>query len=87
MIKKIGQILEGWAKLAYDKVIGLSSAAQEQANLRISICNECPVRTGNRCDPKKSGLNVKTGKTDKGCGCILTAKVVSPGSECPLGKW
>ena len=33
------------------------------------------------------GKHVVTGELKKGCGCRLAAKALSPGSECPLGKW
>lgn len=86
-MKQVKQIIEGWAKLVYDKLIGLPPAIRDEANNRLGICNGCPVRTGNRCDPRKSGNHVETGRQTNGCGCILTAKAVSMDSECPLGKW
>lgn len=85
-MKKIKQIIEGWSKLAYDKLVGLPPETQELAAERLAICNACPVRTGNRCDPKKAGNHVETHEQKSGCGCIISAKVVS-GSPCPLGKW
>ncbi len=87
MMSRLKQILEGWTKLAYDKLVGLPPASRELANKRILICDTCPIRIGNRCDPLQSGVNVKTGKKEKGCGCILPAKVLSMDAECPLGKW
>ena len=86
-MKQVKEIIEGWSKLVYDKFIGLPKPIRDKANARLSTCNACPVRTGNRCDPKKRINHSETGKEVKGCGCILTAKVVSMDSECPAGRW
>lgn len=50
-------------------------------------CNTCTLKNGNSCDPRKMGLNIKTGKLAFGCGCNLETKTKSVKTECPLNKW
>lgn len=54
---------------------------------RIAICNVCPMRYNNFCNPGKKIKHVVTGKLVRGCGCNLSAKVLSKNSKCPAGKW
>ena len=42
------------------------------ASERAAVCSPCPHNTGTKC-----GL----------CGCPLTAKMRSPDSTCPDGRW
>jgi hypothetical protein len=87
MMKKLGQIIGGWSNLILDKVVGVDPLIRKMANERLQICEACPLRTGNRCDPNKSGNHVETHASTPGCGCILSAKALAPTAECPLGKW
>jgi hypothetical protein len=45
------------------------------------------MRIGNTCSPKNAGINEITKKETKGCGCNISAKTLSPESQCPLSKW
>jgi len=53
----------------------------------MKICDDCTLRIGGTCSPKKTGKHVETGEITKGCGCGLAAKTLSPTSHCPLAKW
>jgi hypothetical protein len=86
-MKQIKEIIEGWGRLAQDKIMGVDTDMRKLADSRLNVCETCPVRSYNRCDPRKEGPHVKTGKITKGCGCILGAKVLAATAECPLGKW
>jgi len=86
-MKKLGQIIDGWSKLALDKVAGVDPLIRKMADERLQICGRCPIRSGNRCDPNKAGNHVETHAPTKGCGCILSAKALAATAECPLGKW
>lgn len=62
--------------------------------IRSKICNSCPLKNGNSCNPKKY-LNPETMEVsdskkvgfEKGCGCRLSSKQRSKGSSCPAGLW
>tara|TARA_R110000868_G_scaffold14414_2_gene67056 strand:+ start:47452 stop:47787 length:336 start_codon:yes stop_codon:yes gene_type:complete len=98
-INQIKQILNGWANLALDQLELLPEGLKKESENRFEICDKCPLRDNNRCDPNKTGQAVKTflyiataeqrieGSEYKGCGCNLSAKVVAGNSQCPLGKW
>lgn len=83
----INHIIEGWANVVKDKFNVLDPETKDMAALRMGNCDVCYIRTNNTCDPKKSGMNLATGKIEKGCGCNIAAKTMSPHSKCPLGKW
>jgi len=86
-MKQIGQIVEGWSNLVTDKLKGVDPVLRKMADERLAVCGGCLVRSGNRCDPKKSGNHVETHAPTRGCGCILSAKALAPTANCPLGKW
>ena len=83
----IEHIITGWANVVKDKFNVLDPATKDMAAERMQLCNMCYLRTGNTCDPSKGGMNLKTGKIEKGCGCNIAAKTLSPQSKCPLAKW
>jgi hypothetical protein len=83
----VEHIITGWANVVKDKFNVLDPATKDMAGQRMQLCNMCYLRTGNTCDPKKGGMNLKTGKIEKGCGCNIAAKTLSPHSKCPLAKW
>ena len=83
----IKHIFEGWANVVKERFDALDPAIQEEAKLRLESCNNCYMRANNKCDPKKVGENLDTGILTKGCGCNLSAKVLSPCTKCPLAKW
>jgi hypothetical protein len=49
-------------------------AKKEDAENRLSTCNECPEL-------------IQLTKTCKKCGCFMTAKTKLLKATCPLGKW
>lgn len=84
---KIKEIFTGWTNLL-KKGLGIEARKIEKLSKeRLAICNSCDIRSGRKCDPKKFGKNIITGKMTKGCGCNIDAKTRSPKSTCPLGKW
>ncbi len=76
-------------------LVGLTSKDEETIySIREKICNHCPLKTGNTCDPRKwihpDTLEVSD-RFEKGfvsgCGCRLSAKQKSKTSSCPAGFW
>ena len=83
----INQIINGWANLLKDKLGLLDPKFKEVAELRLMNCHKCHIRDGLICSPNRKGINIVTGKLTKGCGCVITAKVMAEDSFCPLLKW
>lgn len=86
-MSKLNEILTGWANTVKDRFDMLDPEVKLISEERLNICNECPMRNGSICDPRRFGQNVKTGVLMRGCGCNLLAKTMSPSSKCPLDKW
>ena len=84
---QISQIFTGWANYVKDRFDALDPTVKELSETRLKSCDACHMRSGQKCDPRKQGKNIKTGNTVNGCGCNIAAKTMSPGSSCPLGKW
>ena len=84
---QISQILTGWGNLVKSHFVELEPGLKAQSEHRLLICNSCKMRSGGTCSPTMEGKHVVTGETKRGCGCRLAAKALSPGSQCPLGKW
>ena len=80
-------ILEGWGNYVRDKFDVLDSDTQELASKRLLHCDNCHMRDGNSCSTSKSGFHEVTKQLTYGCGCNISAKTLSRGSHCPLGKW
>jgi hypothetical protein len=80
-------IINGWANLLKSKLHLLDSRFKEEAELRLMNCHRCHLIDGYICSTNRKGINIQTGKLTKGCGCVITAKVMSEQSECPLLKW
>ena len=83
----VSQILTGWGNLVKSHFVDLDPQLKIISSNRLIICNSCHMRSGGTCDPRKKGIHAVTGEEKTGCGCRLAAKALSPGSECPLGKW
>ncbi len=75
--------------------IGLSARDEAAVfSIREKICNECPLKVNNTCNPSL-WLNPETFETSdvrkdgfiSGCGCRLSAKQKSKGSRCPANFW
>ncbi len=63
---------------------------------RLEICKECPlfIRDTQVCNPylwmhPKTRETSSTQKPEfiKGCGCLISRKVLQAGSHCHLGLW
>lgn len=48
--------------------------SEEEANVRLAICEECPEL-------------IKITKQCKQCGCFMNAKTKIKNATCPLNKW
>ena len=68
------EILEGVSNF-----IIRSQAIEDVANLRYSICKECPSLSTDCIKPVSECCNV--------CGCSLEFKTRSMSSSCPIDKW
>lgn len=84
---QVEQIFTGWANVVKDRFNILDDKTKALAEARMKICDDCTLRIGGTCSPKKTGKHVETGEITKGCGCGLAAKTLSPASHCPLAKW
>lgn len=84
---QISQILSGWGNKIKDTFGLLDAETKLRSEKRLLHCNVCHMRSGNTCDTQKLGNHTQTGKAVSGCGCNISAKSLSPGSTCPLGKW
>ena len=84
---KLKEILDGWGNVLKDKFGTLNEETKIMAEIRIEQCHSCSNRRGNVCDPTKQIKHIVTEQMVWGCGCNLTAKTLSPDSECPAGKW
>lgn len=93
---KLKQIVEGHIN-EFKSVINATSEEKNKIfRSREKICIECPLKTGNTCNPRLS-INPKTLEVApssekklnfvKGCGCRLSAKQKSLSSKCPAGFW
>jgi len=86
-MSKINQILDGWANLIKDRFGNLSEDLKKISQERLNICDSCDIRLGSICNPSMTGVNIQTGKLQRGCGCNIAAKTMSTNAKCPLGKW
>lgn len=83
----IEQILTGWGNYMKSHFVELDPELKAEGQKRLEICDPCDMRNGGTCSTGKTGKHVVTGQEVRGCGCRLAAKALSPGSQCPLGKW
>lgn len=70
-MSKLKEIYDGWTNYILKNPEIINLAEQ-----RATICSECPINVKNFCSKKEGG-----------CGCYIPAKVSSPTSSCPKGKW
>lgn len=84
---QLNQIIEGWGNLVKDKLNLLAPPIKETAEARLKICDVCPIRKNNVCDPNQIITNVRTKKPVKGCGCNIAAKTLAITAKCPADKW
>lgn len=93
-MSKLKEILDGHVNELKSKIGIENQKQQEIFDIRTSICNSCPLKSGNTCNTKKF-INPETFEVSlvkkegfvKGCGCRLSAKQKSPSSKCPAGFW
>lgn len=88
---EIENILQGFKNLIFK-----NDEVEPEAERRLELCFNCPVRTEKRCDKNKLGPAVKDfiyrgeqrleGKEYRGCNCFIELKTRSS-SKCPLGKF
>jgi len=86
-MNKLKEILLGWGNLIKDVFGQLDEETKVMAQIRLEQCNQCSMRVGNICSPTRQTKHIVTEQLVKGCGCALPAKILSPDSECPAGKW
>lgn len=92
MISWIKEVISGWWNL-----LTKNKKMTPLAKKRLAICKRCSLNTNGVCDSSKTGKAVRSfiyrGKERRwlddynGCNCPINAKVNSPSSQCPLGKW
>ena len=81
------EILEGWGNVIKDQFNAVDPVTKAISKKRLELCDPCGLRQGNTCSPQIYGYHVITEKRVNGCGCNISAKKLSPSSQCPLGKW
>ena len=86
-MSKLKEIFDGWGNLVKDKFGTLNEETKLMAQIRLEQCHSCSMRSGNTCDPSKQIKHIVTEQLVWGCGCNISAKTLSPTSECPAGKW
>ncbi len=80
-------IIKGWYyKLVKKKLNIIPYDVLQQASVRKSFCDECPLNTNGWCDSSKEAEDIN-GTIVNGCGCELEAKQLSPSSFCPRLFW
>lgn len=84
---KLDEILDGWGNLIKSNFGLLDEETRKMAEKRLIHCNVCSIRSYNICDPTKRIHHIKTNEIKTGCGCNISAKTLSPQSQCPAGKW
>lgn len=93
----IAEILDGWANHIKDKFGILNPTTKLLSEKRLLICDNCPMRKGDRCSGDNSdfaiidfvyrGVQRYKGMVYNGCGCNVIKKSMSRKSQCPLGKF
>lgn len=86
-MSKLKEILDGWGNRIKDTFGTLDEDIKIMSQIRLEQCNSCSMRTFNTCDPTKQIKHIVTEQLVRGCGCNISAKTLSPDSECPAGKW
>tara|TARA_B100000925_G_C21946639_1_gene447077 strand:- start:914 stop:1174 length:261 start_codon:yes stop_codon:yes gene_type:complete len=86
-VSQIREILEGWGNVIKDQFDAVDPVTKAISKKRLQFCDDCSLRHGNTCSPQIYGYHVITNERKNGCGCNISAKTLSPTSQCPLGKW
>ena len=94
-MSKLREIVEGHIN-EFKSAVGITASSDQRrvVKSRVDVCNACPLKNGNTCNPKKyihpetlEVSDVAAPGFVPGCGCRLSAKQQSPTSECPAGFW
>lgn len=86
-MSQIIEILEGWGNVIKDQFNAVDPVTKAISKKRLLECEPCSLRQGNTCSPSIYGYHIITNERKNGCGCNISAKTLSPSSQCPLGKW
>ena len=86
-MSQIREIIEGWANVIKDQFDAVDPVTKAISKKRLKLCNECALRQGNVCSHHIYGYDIISGERKGGCGCNISAKTLSPSSQCPLNKW
>lgn len=86
-MSQLREILEGWGNVIKDQFNAVDPVTKAVSKKRLELCDPCGLRQSNTCSPQIYGYHVITEKRVNGCGCNISAKTLSPSSQCPLGKW
>ncbi len=96
-INQAKDIKDGFKNLLLSKLGLLSEDIVEEGLRRAAICSGCPLLLNEICNSNMEGTVVKDfvyyGKTfkkgdkNKGCGCSMKSKWLSPSAKCPLNKF
>jgi len=86
-MSQLREILEGWGNVIKDQFNAVDPVTKAVSKKRLELCDPCGLRQGNTCSPQIYGYHVITEKRVNRCGCNISAKTLSPSSQCPLGKW
>ena len=81
-----GTIIEDWAFEMKERSEGLTDYEKKRFFEKLNICNTCILRTGSFCD-KTRKVEHSNGTFVRGCGCLLTEKLVTLEANCPLDKF
>jgi len=86
------EVYQGWKNYLTN-----NKEARPIGAVRMKICSKCPLSVNGTCSKFKIGIVIKDfnykgefrakGSVQKGCGCPLKMKVLSPDSQCPLGNF
>lgn len=88
-IKKLNllSIAKGWyLKLIGKRLNQIPYHELQQAQVRKSFCNNCPLNTNGWCDTSKEAEDIN-GNIVNGCGCELEAKTLLKDQSCPRLFW
>jgi hypothetical protein len=81
------KIVQGWANLARFHTGDLDPEIENMAAERLEKCEDCPARRLFFCSILVRVPHAEDERLVRGCGCMITPKVLSPDSSCPAGHW
>ena len=87
MLNKGKEIFDGFSNLLKDKLGKLDPETKKLAISRLVICNGCEANVNGVCSTEVQIKDIITDELVNGCGCLLEAKTLSPGSQCPANFW